>query len=236
MSMTDEAGGEIAQRANQEEEQVDKALKSLDGFVSRAQAQNSRHQAANSETLDRLISNASHGKEARNRLRMARSVSMETKHEVLRGHLALKEGTKAVLGSLRRPLGDICSTAKNVVMNDYKPTGETPRRPMGSEMPVNLPKTAPRDRLLARSLTPPSPSKISTPIGGRKRLREADSQFCSPPAPARDPSSPPVPAIPAQYADLVPPPSKRRASGVLPARPTGLPAPAKSGRRRHGDV
>ena len=233
ISRTNDADNEVVARATLEQKRVDQPLGSLDSFVSRAQALNDRHRRTIIESIDNFATNSAQGQVARQRLQKARTVSKGLNDHFQKGNNALRQVSRAVLGSLKGPLGDVLSRTNEVVMDDYKPTGETPRRPMGSEMPISLPRTAPRDRLLGRSTSPPSPLKIPTPIGGRKRLREPDSQFCSPPAPVRLPSSPPVPVIPAQYADLVPPPSKRRASGV---RPTGLPAPAKSGRRRRGGV
>lgn len=134
-------------------------MTSLDDFVTRARSQNAQHHGQHAgalESLSETVENSyekigSHFKTTFTRVQDLGS-EMDEDIEAVRGSL------EPLPETLCRPLAELREDIGTTVLQEYNPTGETPRK-MDYQFPTELPRTRPHDTLIAKFNGAPSPSK-----------------------------------------------------------------------------
>jgi len=141
-------------------------MQALDDFVTRAQSQNGeRHDSyiASFEGLSKAVKSSyfnigSHFNSSYQRIRHLGD-EMSTKTS------SLQESLTPLDSILRQPLAELRSNISSTILQEYRPTGETPQK-MQYQYTMELPRTESRDTLLAalRRPTTASPTKSMIPV------------------------------------------------------------------------
>lgn len=140
-------------------------MKALDDFVTRARLQNAQHHGSHTASLQGLSTTVkasysnigSHFTSTFERVRdMGDEMSAQTS--------SLQESLTPLDSILRQPLAQLRENISRTAIQEYQPTGETPRK-VQYEYPTELPRTEDHETLLAVLRRPVlSPSKQTTTI------------------------------------------------------------------------
>ena len=140
---------------------MSKQMQALDDFVTRARSQNERHHRTHVESLQSLASNVGqsysnigdHFVSTYDRVR-------EIGNDISTQSSSIQAALKPLDVSLKKPLQQLRSHITGTSLQEYQPTGETPRK-ITYDYPTSLPRTDSHDRLLGR--TAPMPPPTTTP-------------------------------------------------------------------------
>lgn len=136
-------------------------MTSLDDFVARARSQNAQHEDQHTQSIQNL-SNTVEGSYAdvRHHFRTTcfRVEELGSDMDVHIKHV--KEALEPMVAGICQPLSHLREDIANTVIQEYQPTGETPRR-LTYEYPTELPRTQSHASLLAKLNGEPSPSKAA---------------------------------------------------------------------------
>ena len=141
-----------------------KQMQALDDFVTRARSQNERHQRTHVDSLQVLASDVrqsytSIGDHFVNTYDRVREIGSDISSQSI--------GIQAILptldATLKQPLADLRNQISGAPLNEYTPTGETPRK-VQYQFPKSLPQTESHNKLLGRQrLAQPSISPNKSP-------------------------------------------------------------------------
>ncbi|KAI2783791.1 kinesin-domain-containing protein, partial [Daldinia loculata] len=134
-------------------------MTSLDDFVSRARSQNALHHDDHADSVESLSGTvessygniANHFKSTYSRVQ---TLGSEMEIDVINAQNSMEPLSE----SLCQPLSDLREDINSTVLQEYQPTGDTPRK-MTYEYPSELPYTKPHEALLRELNGEPSPSK-----------------------------------------------------------------------------
>ncbi|KAI1802856.1 kinesin-domain-containing protein [Daldinia bambusicola] len=134
-------------------------MTSLDDFVSRAREQNGLHHNQHADSVESLSGTiegsytniADHFKSTYSRVQ---DLGSEMEIDVVNAQNALEPLSE----KLCQPLADLREDINNTMLQEYQPTGDTPRKAT-YEYPTELPHTKPHEALLRELNGEPSPSK-----------------------------------------------------------------------------
>ncbi|KAI1077674.1 kinesin-domain-containing protein, partial [Whalleya microplaca] len=138
---------------------LDEQMTSLDDFVRRARSQNAQHHDQHSNSLQDLSSTVEdsyaniggHFKTTCSRVQELGS-EMDTDITTARGAL------EPLPENVCQPLADLREDINNTVLQEYQPTGETPKK-IAYDYPRDLPRTEAHEALLRKLNGEPSPNK-----------------------------------------------------------------------------
>ncbi|KAG8533025.1 uncharacterized protein KY384_001808 [Bacidia gigantensis] len=133
-----------------------KQMQALDDFVTRARSQNERHHRNHLQSLQGLASDVresyssigNHFTTTYDRIREV-GADITEKSSVVRGILPPLDS------SLKQPLADLRTQISGTDLEEYRPTGETPRKVL-YHYPKSLPQSQSHDRILGRELVNPA--------------------------------------------------------------------------------
>lgn len=143
---------------DQQMEDVSEQMQALDDFVTRARSQNAQHHSSHEQSLGELsntvkssyASIGSHFTTSYERIRdLGTDMSSKTG--------TLQESLHPLDETLRQPLAELREHVVNSGLEEYRPTGETPRK-VQYQYPIELPRTVAPDSLTSglRSTAAPS--------------------------------------------------------------------------------
>ncbi|KAI8624086.1 kinesin-domain-containing protein [Xylariaceae sp. FL1651] len=140
---------------------LDEQMTSLDDFVTRARSQNAQHDAQHSESLRCLSSTvedsyANIGDDFRKTCSRVEGLGFDMDADIKTAEAALEP----IHINVCKPLADLREDISSTVIQEYRPTGETPQKTT-YEYPTELPRTKAPMSLKARFNGEPSPSKAS---------------------------------------------------------------------------
>ncbi|KAI0011928.1 kinesin-domain-containing protein [Xylariaceae sp. FL0662B] len=167
---------------------LDEQMTSLDDFVRRARSQNTLHHDQHSNSLQELSgtvegSYANIGDHFRTTCSRVQDLGSEMDADVGSARGALEPLPENIC----QPLADLREDITNTVLQEYQPTGETPKK-ITYEYPRELPHTEAHEALIRKLNDGPSPSKA------RKIYTDADPTLSENRSPSRPfPSDPMFP-------------------------------------------
>ncbi|KAI0446471.1 P-loop containing nucleoside triphosphate hydrolase protein [Xylaria telfairii] len=140
---------------------LDEQMTSLDDFVTRARSQNAQHDDQHTESLRNLSSTVEDSYEnIADHFRTTCSRVEELGSEMDIDIKTAEEALEPLLANVCQPLADLREDISNTVIQEYKPTGDTPQKST-YEYPTELPRTRAHASLIAKFNGEPSPSKAA---------------------------------------------------------------------------
>ncbi|KAI0151650.1 kinesin-domain-containing protein, partial [Xylariaceae sp. FL1272] len=179
--VTNNVHAETVRVVDQQMQDLDEQMTSLDDFVTRARSQNAQHDEQHGQSLRNLSATVedSYAKIG-NHFETTCSRVEELGSEMESSVRAAEETLEPLETDLNKPLADLREDINNTVIQEYKPTGDTPQK-VSYEFPTELPRTQAHDSLLAKFNGEPSPSKASV-------FNDADPTLAENRSPSRPPT------------------------------------------------
>ncbi|KAI1464029.1 kinesin-domain-containing protein [Daldinia caldariorum] len=156
---TESVHAETVRVVDEQMKDLQEQMTTLDDFVSRAREQNALHHDQHVDSVEGLSSTiedsyaniADHFKSTYSRVQ---DLGSEMEIDVVNAQNSLEPLSE----KLCQPLADLREDINNTMLQEYQPTGDTPRKTT-YEYPTELPHTKPHEALLRELNGEPSPSK-----------------------------------------------------------------------------
>ncbi|KAL9102512.1 MAG: hypothetical protein Q9163_002347 [Psora crenata] len=144
-------------------EDMAKQMQALDDFVTRARSQNERHHKAHADSLESLACTVRQSYSSIGEHFVATHDRICEIGTNISGQSSSIQGSLSPLdSSIKKPLADLRTQISGAPLQAYTPTGETPRK-VQYQYPSILPRTQPRDKLVARQPLVPAPNQSQSP-------------------------------------------------------------------------